>query len=138
MQKIELPEGYVPNENEEFMNPMQIEYFKQKLLKWKKHLQEEYNALVDSLKETNLGKPDVTDRAIDEFEITFDAKTKDRASKLISKIDYALKKIENGTYGYCEISGQPISIERLKARPIATMSIESQEAHEKYEREHMG
>lgn len=137
MGNIELPDGYIPNENEEFMNPLQLEYFKRKLIKWKEHLIEERDATVEALRETSLPKTDLNDRASDEAEISLDVNTKDRTMRLIAKIDHALKKIEDGTYGYCEFSGEPISIERLKARPIATLSIESQEEHERYERGHV-
>lgn len=138
MKQVKLPNGYIPTEGEEFMNPMQLEYFKQKLLKWRQHITREYGELVDNLKEITLPITDLTDRACDEEEVRFDLTTKERALKLIRKIDYALSKIEKGTYGYCEVSGEPISIERLKARPVATMSLESQEKHERYEREHVG
>lgn len=136
MSNIELPEGYIPNESEEFMNPKQLEYFKRKLLKWRQHIFREYGDLINSLKEEPLTTVDDTDRACEEFEVGFDIKNKDRALKLVKKIDHALQKINNGTFGYCEISGEPISLKRLIARPIATLGIKEQEKHEKYEREH--
>lgn len=137
MDRIELPAGYSPTEEEEFMNPLQLEYFRRKLLKWKQYILEECGEIIENFKETTLPKTDLIDRASEEEELRLDVRSRDRAMKLIAKIDHALRKIENGTYGYCEISGKPISIERLKARPVATMCLESQEEHEKYKREHV-
>lgn len=125
---------YEPNSNEKFMNPKQIKYFKSKLLEWRSELLKESNSTLEKLKEENINKPDTTDRASIESHRTLELRTRDRARKLLSKIDKALKKIEDGTYGYCEETFEPISIDRLKARPIATLTIEAQENHEKNEK----
>lgn len=125
---------YEPSEKEKFMNDRQINYFKNKLLLWKQDLLADSNSTLESLKGDSLNKPDIADRASLESEKTLELRTRDRARKLLSKINKALKKIEEGTYGYCEETLEPISIERLKARPIATLSIEAQEKHEKREK----
>ena len=126
--------NYEPSQNERFMNPKQINYFKNLLLKWKGDLLEESSTTLENLKQVNSNKPDNTDRASIESERSLELRTRDRSRKLLSKINKALKKIEDGTYGYCEETMEPISIERLKARPIATLSLEAQEMHEKYEK----
>tara|TARA_Y100000590_G_scaffold450654_1_gene590671 strand:- start:4597 stop:5013 length:417 start_codon:yes stop_codon:yes gene_type:complete len=127
--------NYKPTNKEKFMNPKMKEYFKLKLIKWKNDLlKESSNTLSNMQKEENAAKPDLTDRATEEMERTFELRTRDRERKLIAKIDSALNKIENGTYGYCEETDDPISIKRLEARPIATLSLEAQEAHEKKEK----
>ena len=125
---------YEPTDSEEFMNPKQIEYFKNLLLAWKKDLLRESSNTLDHLKEESTNKPDDADRATIESERSLELRTRDRERKLLNKIDKALRKIEEGTYGYCEETNQPISIARLKARPIATLSIEAQEMHEKFEK----
>jgi DnaK suppressor protein len=125
---------YEPTDSEEFMNPKQIEYFKNLLLAWKKDLLRESSNTLDHLKEESSNKPDDADRATIESERSLELRTRDRERKLLNKIDKALRKIEEGTYGYCEETNQPISIARLKARPIATLSIEAQEMHEKFEK----
>ena len=125
---------YEPNSREKFMNSKQINYFKKKLLNWKKELLSESNITLEKLKEEVSNKPDITDRASIESDRTLELRTRDRARKLLSKINKALKKIEDGSYGYCEETMEPISIERLKARPIATLTLEAQENHEKNEK----
>jgi len=134
--KTVLPKGYTPSEKEEYMNSKQLEYFRLKLLKWKDDLLNESMQTVEHLKEENWNEPDLNDRASIETETTFELRTRDRYRKLIDKIDAALMRIEKGTYGYCDESGEPIGLKRLEARPIATLSIEAQERHERFERSH--
>ncbi|MBD74528.1 MAG: RNA polymerase-binding protein DksA [Rickettsiales bacterium] len=129
-----LKQVYEPSNNEKFMNPKQVEYFKNRLQEWKSELLKDSHVTIEKLKDESLNKPDVADRASLESEKSLELRTRDRARKLISKIDKALRKIEDGSYGYCEETMEPISIERLKARPIATLSLEAQEKHEKSER----
>lgn len=129
-----LPPDYRPSEHEEFMNPLQIEYFRQKLLRWRAELLADSSDTLRHLKEESLLKPDLTDRASLETERAIELRTRDRERKLISKIDSALQRINTGTYGFCEETDQPIGIRRLEARPIATLSIEAQERHERMER----
>src|ERR1043166_2650866 len=131
-----LPPDYRPSEDEEFMNPLQLEYFRQKLLRWRAELVAESSGTLQHLKEESLLKPDLTDRASLETERAIELRTRDRERKLISKIDAALIRIEEGSYGYCEESEEPIGLRRLEARPIATMSLEAQERHERMERTH--
>ena len=125
---------YEPSQKEKFMSQKQLNYFKNKLVVWKNELLKESSSTLENLKGESLNRPDVADRASLESEKTLELRTRDRARKLISKINKALKKIDEGTYGYCEETMEPISIERLKARPIATLSIEAQEKHEKREK----
>jgi DnaK suppressor protein len=129
-----LPPDYRPSDDEEFMNPLQMEYFRQKLLRWRAELLADTSDTLRHLKEESLLKPDLTDRASLETERAIELRTRDRERKLISKIDAALQRIDGGTYGYCEETEQPIGIRRLEARPIATLSIEAQERHERMER----
>ncbi len=129
-----LPPDYKPSENEEYMNEMQLEYFRQKLLSWKKSLIGQSMDTLDDLKQGGLNQPDQIDRASLESDKALELRTRDRARKLISKIDEALKRIEDGTYGYCEETGDPIGLERLEVRPVATLSIEAQERHERMEK----
>ena len=131
-----LPPDYRPSENEQFMNPLQLEYFRQKLLRWRAELLQESNETLQHLQEESLSEPDIADRASLETDRALELRTRDRERKLISKIDEALKRIEDGTYGYCEETAEPISLRRLEARPIATLSIEAQERHERMERTH--
>ncbi len=131
-----LPPGYRPSDDEEFMNPLQREYFRQKLLRWRAELLEESSETLLHLKEESLAEPDITDRASLETERGIELRTRDRERKLISKIDAALMRIEDGSYGYCEETDEPIGIRRLEARPIATLSLEAQERHERMERTH--
>ncbi len=129
-----ISNSYEPNEKEKFMNSKQLNYFKKRLLDWREELLKESNLTLEKLKEEPSNKPDATDRASLESDRTIELRTRDRARKLLSKIDKALLKIEDGTYGYCEETMEPISIERLKARPIATLTLEAQENHEKTEK----
>jgi len=131
-----LPPDYRPSDEEEFMNPLQREYFRRKLLQWRTELLADSTDTLRSLKEESLLKPDLTDRASLETERAIELRTRDRERKLISKIDAALQRIDFGTYGYCEETDEPIGIRRLEARPIATLSIEAQERHERMERMH--
>ena len=134
--RMSLPPDYRPTDDEEFMNPLQIEYFRRKLLEWRAELLADSTGTLRSLKEESLLKPDLTDRASLETERSIELRTRDRERKLISKIDSALSRIDSGTYGYCEETEEPIGIRRLEARPIATLSIEAQERHERMERTH--
>ena len=129
-----LPPDYVPSPYEEYMNDLQVEYFRQKLLAWKKSLLNQSQDTLEDLRQGGLNQPDDIDRASMETDKALDLRTKDRARKLISKINDALKRIEDGTYGYCEETGEPIGLERLEARPVATLSIEAQERHERMEK----
>ncbi|HWX49860.1 MAG TPA: RNA polymerase-binding protein DksA [Roseomonas sp.] len=133
---VTLPPDYRPSESEEFMNPLQQEYFRQKLLRWRHDLLREAGDTLASLSEGGIAEADLTDRASVETDRALELRTRDRARKLISKIDQALERLENGTYGYCEETGEPIGLRRLEARPIATLSIEAQERHERMERVH--
>ena len=129
-----LPPDYRPSADEEYMNEMQLEYFRQKLLNWKKSLIGQSKDTLDDLRQGGLNQPDQIDRASLESAKALELRTRDRARKLISKIDEALKRIEDGVYGYCEDTGEPIGIERLEVRPVATLSIEAQERHERMEK----
>ena len=131
---VMLPPDYRPSEKEEYMNDMQLEYFRQKLLSWKKSLIGQSMDTLDDLKQGGLNQPEQIDRASLESDKALELRTRDRARKLISKIDEALKRIEDGTYGYCEETGDPIGLERLEVRPVATLSIEAQERHERMEK----
>ncbi len=133
---ITLPPDYNPSDDEEFMNPLQQEYFRQKLENWRSELLDEASETRQNLQETSSLEPDLADRASVETERSLELRTRDRARKLIAKIDDALERIELGTYGYCEETEEPISLRRLEARPIATLSIEAQERHERMERTH--
>ena len=131
-----LHEGYKPSEEEVFMNENQVEYFRDKLLNWKKSILSESKDTIKGMKEETRNIPDVADRASEETDRALELRTRDRQRKLISKIDAALRRIDDGSYGYCEESGEPISLKRLDARPIATLSVEAQERHERRERDH--
>lgn len=131
-----LPAGYRPSDDEEFMSPRQKEFFRKKLLTWRTELLEEASETLTHLTQENLQQPDMTDRATLETEHSIELRTRDRERKLISKIDAALQRIEDGSYGYCEETEEPIGIRRLEARPIATLSLEAQERHERLERTH--
>jgi DnaK suppressor protein len=133
---VTLPPDYRPSGSEEFMNPQQLEFFRRKLLAWRSELLKEADETLASLQNGGMQEPDITDRAAAETDRALELRTRDRARKLISKIDQALERIENGTYGYCEETGEPITLRRLEARPIATLSIEAQERHERMERTH--
>ncbi|MBM3580398.1 MAG: RNA polymerase-binding protein DksA [Alphaproteobacteria bacterium] len=134
--RVVLPTGYRPTENETFMSSRMRKYFRQKLLKWRGELVRESEETLQSLQEGGIVEPDIADRASVETDRSLELRTRDRARKLIVKIDEALERIEKGTYGYCEETGEPIAISRLEARPIATLSIEAQERHERMERTH--
>ena len=130
-----ISKKYKPTQKEKFMNAKMKEYFRLKLIDWKSELLKESNQTLAKLqKEENTAKPDITDRAAEEIERSFELRTRDRERKLINKIDSAIKKIEDGSYGYCQETGEPIGIKRLEARPIATLSLEAQEMHEKQEK----
>ena len=129
-----LPKNYKPTQKEKFMNAKMKEYFRQKLVSWKKDLLKESSQTLNNLQNENEAKPDITDRASEEIDRSFELRTRDRERKLINKIDAALQRIEDGSYGYCDETGDPISIKRLEARPVATLSLEAQEMHEKAEK----
>jgi DnaK suppressor protein len=131
---VELPAGYRPSADEEFMNERQQAYFRGKLLEWKDDILREARETLQTLQSESLREPDVTDRASSETDWSIELRTRDRQRKLISKIDAALRRIEEGEYGYCEVTGEPISLQRLEARPIATMTLEAQEKHERLEK----
>ncbi len=131
---VALPEGYRPSADEAFMNPRQLVYFRRKLLDWKDAILKESAGTLETLKNEPIREPDVTDRASSETDWSIELRTRDRQRKVISKIDAALRRIETGDYGYCEVTGEPISLQRLEARPIATMTLEAQERHERDEK----
>ncbi len=137
MDKIILPEGYKPNMNEEYMNPMQLEYFKQKLQKWREELLKDSRETLTHLREENWNESDVTDRASVETETSIELRTRDRYRKLIDKIENTIARINSGDYGYCEETGEEIGINRLEARPVATLCIDAQMRHENYEKNHI-
>lgn len=127
---------YRPSEKEPFMNERQKEYFRAKLQSWKEEILEESRSTIASLQQDTVAEADLADRATSETDRALELRTRDRQRKLIAKIDEALRRIEDGTYGYCEETGEPISLSRLDARPIATLSLEAQERHERRERVH--
>ena len=129
-----LPKNYKPTQKEKFMNAKMKEYFRLKLLSWKKDLLKESSQTLNNLQNENEAKPDITDRASEEIDRSFELRTRDRERKLINKIDAALQRIEDGSYGYWDETGDPISIKRLEARPVATLSLEAQEMHERAEK----
>ncbi len=131
---VELSPGYFPSEDEPFMCERQKEYFRRKLLDWKESLLSESRETVRDMQADARNIPDLVDRASDETDRALELRTRDRQRKLISKIDAALRRIEDGSYGYCEETGNPISLRRLDARPIATLSLEAQERHERREK----
>jgi DnaK suppressor protein len=129
-----LPTGYRPSANEEFMSDEQLAYFREKLIDWKDAIIRESRDTMTQLKSGPMREADVTDRASSETDWAIELRTRDRQRKLIAKIDAALRRIETGEYGFCEVTGEPISLARLEARPIATMTVEAQERHERQER----
>ena len=131
-----LPDDYKPAENEPFMNERQVEYFRRKLITWKQDLLADTRDTIEGLQDGTRNIPDVTDRASEETDRAIELRTRDRQRKLVAKIDAALRRIDEGEYGYCEVTGEPISLKRLDARPIATMSLEAQERHERREKVH--
>ena len=135
MDDVSLSANYRPTVKEQFMNPKQQEYFRRKLIAWREEIVREAQETLTHLQEEGGGQaPDVADRATTESERSIELRTRDRQRKLVSKIDAAVQRIEDGSYGYCEETGEPISLKRLEARPIATLSIEAQERHERRER----
>jgi len=135
-QDVFLPEDYRPAEDEPFMNERQMEYFRRKLLNWKAELLDESRDTIEGLQENTRNIPDVADRASEETDRALELRTRDRQRKLVAKIDAAIRRIDEGEYGYCDVTGEPISLKRLDARPIATMSLEAQERHERREKVH--
>jgi DnaK suppressor protein len=131
-----LPDDYMPAEDEPFMNDMQTEYFRRKLLAWRSDILEDSRDTIEAMKDGTRNIPDVADRASEETDRSLELRTRDRERKLVSKIDGALRRIEEGEFGYCSVTGEPISLKRLDARPIAIMSLEAQERHERREKIH--
>ena len=131
-----LPDDYRPAEDEPFMNERQLEYFRRKLLAWKAELLDDSKSTIEGLQDSSRNIPDIADRASEETDRALELRTRDRQRKLVAKIDAALRRIEEGEYGYCEETGEPISLKRLDARPIATLSLEAQERHERAEKVH--
>ena len=131
-----LPEGYRPSDNEEFMNPLQLLYFRKKLEAWRAELLDEANETISGLSQENLHQPDQMDRAQIESNAALDLRTRDRERKLLQKIESALRRIDDGSYGYCVETDEPINLRRLEARPIASLSLHAQERHERMERVH--
>ncbi len=131
-----LPDDYRPAENEPFMNERQLEFFRRKLTNWKNELLDESKNTIEGLQDSARAVPDIADRASEETDRALELRTRDRQRKLVAKIDSALRRIDGGDYGYCEVTGEPISLKRLGARPIATMSLEAQERHERREKVH--
>jgi DnaK suppressor protein len=136
MGRVVLPPNYRPSEDEPFMNPKQREYFRRKLLLWREELLKESSETLQHLQEETMHEADMTDRASKETDRFTELRTRDRERKLISKIDAAMRRLDDGTYGFCEETGEPIGVRRLDARPIATLSVEAQERHERMERTH--
>jgi DnaK suppressor protein len=134
--EVFLPDDYRPAEDEPFMNERQLEYFRRKLLNWKAELLDDSKSTISELQNSTRNIPDVADRASEETDRALELRTRDRQRKLVSKIDAALRRIEEGEYGYCEETGDPISLKRLDARPIAQMSLAAQERHERREKVH--
>jgi DnaK suppressor protein len=134
--EVFLPDDYRPAEDEPFMNERQLEYFRRKLLAWKADLLDDSKHTIEGLQEGARNIPDVADRASEETDRALELRTRDRQRKLVAKIDSALRRIDEGEYGYCEETGEPISLKRLDARPIATLSLEAQERHERREKVH--
>ncbi|ARC88777.1 RNA polymerase-binding protein DksA [Rhodovulum sp. MB263] len=134
--EVFLPDDYRPAEDEPFMNERQLEYFRRKLIAWKNDLLNESRETLEGLQDSSRNIPDIADRASEETDRSLELRTRDRQRKLVAKIDAALRRIEEGEYGYCEETGEPISLKRLDARPIATLSLEAQERHERREKVH--
>ena len=134
--EVILPDNYRPADDEPFMNDTQLAYFRRKLLAWKSELMSDSKETIETLQDNTRAIPDISDRASEETDRALELRTRDRQRKLVSKIDAALRRIEEGEYGYCEETGDPISLRRLDARPIATMSLEAQERHERREKVH--
>lgn len=135
-QEVFLPDDYRPAEDEPFMNERQLEFFRRKLLNWKQDLLADSRDTIEALQDNTRNIPDDADRASEETDRALELRTRDRQRKLVSKIDTAIRRIDEGEYGYCNVTGDPISLKRLNARPIATMSLEAQERHERREKIH--
>ncbi|NQU69444.1 MAG: RNA polymerase-binding protein DksA [Rhodospirillales bacterium] len=133
---VRISANYRPSDKEPFMNAKQREYFRRKLASWRDELMRESQSTIENLQQVNEPASDIADRASIETERSVELRTRDRERKLISKIDGALRRIEDGTYGYCEETDEPIGVMRLEARPIATLSVEAQEKHERMEKTH--
>ena len=133
---VTIAPDYQPSKKEDFMNPVMVEYFRQKLLAWRNDMLTESNDTLQSLQEGGIQEPDISDRASIETDRSLELRNRARARKLISKIDEALERIANGEFGYCDETSEPISLSRLEARPIATLTIEAQERHERMEKTH--
>ncbi|MCR9212466.1 MAG: RNA polymerase-binding protein DksA [Proteobacteria bacterium] len=131
---VQIPEEYRPTDDEPFMNPRQQEYFRNKLTQWRAEILEDASQTIANLQEETIKEPDIADRASTESERALELRTRDRQRKLIGKIDAALRRIDEGLYGYCDETGEPISLKRLEARPVATLSLEAQERHERREK----
>ena len=138
MPKIKISSKYRPSEKEKFMNAKQREFFRRRLLGWRDELVRDAKGTIQNLQEDDGQAPDIADRATTESERSIELRARDRQRKLVAKIDAALGRIENGSYGYCDDTGEPIGLKRLEARPIATLSIEAQERHERLERVYRG
>ena len=136
LDQIKIPDGYIPSDKEEFMNPLQLAYFRKKLLDWKNELISGASDTILGLSEETLQKPDAADRAQLEADASILLRARDRERKLISKIDAALRRIDDGSYGYCQETDEPINLKRLEARPIASLSLDAQEKHERMEKIH--
>ncbi|MEL7212186.1 MAG: RNA polymerase-binding protein DksA [Pseudomonadota bacterium] len=134
--EVFLPDDYRPAEDEPFMNERQVEYFRRKLLDWKNELLADSKDTIEGLQDGSRNIPDIADRASEETDRALELRTRDRQRKLVAKIEQALRRIDEGEYGYCEATGEPISLKRLDARPIATLSLEAQERHERREKVH--
>jgi len=132
--KRTLDSDYTPSDDEDYMNPRQLDYFRQLLLEWKKSILSAAEGTLQSLQDGPIREPDLNDRASSETDWGIELRTRDRQRKLIAKIDSAMRRIDKGEYGYCEVTGDPIGLRRLVARPIATMTVEAQEAHERREK----
>ena len=135
-QEVFLPDAYRPADDEPFMNERQVEYFRRKLLTWRSELLAGSKDTIEGLQDGTRNIPDVADRASEETDRALELRTRDRQRKLVAKIDGALRRIDEGEFGYCSVTGEPISLKRLDARPIATMSLEAQERHERREKVH--
>lgn len=134
--EVFLPDDYKPAEDEPFMNERQTEYFRKRLTDWRDELLSDGRDTIETLQDGTRNIPDVTDRASEETDRALELRTRDRQRKLVAKIDAALRRVDEGEFGYCEVTGDPISLKRLDARPIATMSLEAQERHERREKVH--
>ena len=132
--KRSVGEDYVPSDDEEYMDERQLDYFRMLLLEWKKSIHDAAEGTLQNLQDGPLREPDLNDRASSETDWGIELRTRDRQRKLIAKIDSALRRIDGGEYGFCEVTGEPIGLGRLIARPIATMTVEAQEAHERREK----